>query len=87
MVLTADQDFGNGVRATFAADARIDLHVVGGPLSENHPDDLAKATVVIADLGDADETELLALEQAMQQLGNGPPVIAVTQGFDGAVAR
>ena len=87
VVLTADHEFEDGVRATFAADARIDLHVVGSRLSESHPDDFANATVVIADLGDAASTELLALEQAMQRLGNDPPVIAVTQGFDGAVAR
>ncbi len=87
VVLTADPEFEDGVRATFATAARIDLHVIGGRVSQNRPDDFADATVVVADLGDAAEAELAALEQIMRRIGNDLQVIAVTQDFDGTVAR
>ncbi len=87
VVVTADHEFEDSVRATFTSDARIGLRVISGRISQSGADDLADATVVVADLGDGDEAELLALGQAMQRLGDNPPVIAVTRGFDGTVAR
>jgi pilus assembly protein CpaE len=87
VVLTTDREFEDSVRATFVASAQVALHVVNGTPSQSYADDFGDFTVLVADLGDADETELAALEQMMQRLGAGPPVIAVTRSFDGAIAR
>ncbi len=87
VVLTADEAFADSVRATFSASSQIGLDVVGGPLAELDRIDVAGATVVVADVDAADESELLALERLMLQIGSWPPVVAVTQSFDGGVTR
>ena len=87
VVLTADEAFADLVRATFSASSQIGLDVVGGPLAELDRIDVAGATVVVADVDAADESELLALERLMLQIGSWPPVVAVTQSFDGGVTR
>ncbi len=87
VVLTADEAFADSVRATFSASSQIGLDVVGGRLAELDRIDVAGATVVVADVDAAEESELLALERLMLQIGTWPPVVAVTQSFDGGVAR
>ncbi len=87
VVLTADAAFEDSVRATFSVGAQIGLEVVNGRLAEHGDLDVAGATVVVADVDAADEAELAALERLMLRIGNWPPVVAVTQNFDGAVAR
>ncbi|MFZ0528702.1 MAG: AAA family ATPase [Xanthobacteraceae bacterium] len=87
MVLTADAAFEDSVRATFSASAQISLDIIKGRLAEHAEIDVAGATVVIADVDSADEAELEALEGLMLQIGAWPPVVAVTQNFDAAVAR
>ena len=88
VVLTADEAFEESVRATFSASPQIGLDVVKGRLAERDGQlDVAGATVVVADVGGADEAELAALERLMLQIGNWPPVVGVTQSFDGTVAR
>jgi pilus assembly protein CpaE len=87
VVLTADAGFEDSVRATFSASSQIGLDVVKGRLAEHGDIDVAGATVVVADVDAADETELKALEGLMLQIGSWPPVVAVTQNFDAAVAR
>src|SRR5580698_6158378 len=87
VVLTADEAFADSVRATFSASAEIALDVVVGRLAELDSIDVAGATVVVADVDAATESELQALERLMLQIGARPPVVAVTQGFDGGVAR
>jgi pilus assembly protein CpaE len=87
VVLTADDGFEQSVRATFGASAQIDLQIVKARLSGCDSIDLDGATVVVADLDAGDEGELQALERIVTRIGQGPPVVAVTQGFDGAVAR
>jgi len=87
VVLTADAAFEDSVRATFSASSQIGLDVVKGRLAEHGDLDVAGATVVVADVDAADESELQALEGLMLQIGSWPPVVAVTATFDGAVAR
>ena len=87
VVLTADDGFEQTVRTTFGASAQIDLKIVKGKLAGQERPDLNGATVVVADLDAGDETELQALESIVTGIVDGPPVVAITQGFDGAVAR
>ena len=87
VVLTADAAFEDSVRATFSASSQISLDVVKGRLAEHGEIDVAGATVVVADVDSGDEAELAALEGLMLQIGSWPPVVAVTQSFDAAVAR
>ena len=87
VVLTADAAFEDSVRATFSVGAQIGLDVVKGRLAEHGDLDVAGATVVVADVDAVDESELAALERLMLRIGSWPPVVAVTQNFDGVVAR
>ena len=88
VVLTADDAFEASVRSTFSVGAQIALDVVKGRLADIGGDlDVADATVVVADLDTADPAELVVLEQLMLRVGSWPPVVAVTAGFDAAVAR
>jgi pilus assembly protein CpaE len=87
VVLTADAAFEDSVRATFSASSQIGLDVVKGRLAEHCDLDVAGATLVVADVDAADESELQALEGLILQIGSWPPVVAVTTTFDGAVAR
>ena len=87
VVLTADAAFEDSVRATFSVGTQIGLDVVKGRLAEHGDLDVAGATVVVADVDAADESELQALERLMLRIGSWPPVVAVTASFDGAVAR
>ena len=87
VVLTAVDEFAEFVRAAFSASAQIGLDVVKGRLSGRDEVDVDGASVLIADLDTGDEVELQALERIMTRIDNGLPVVAVTQSFDGAVAR
>ncbi len=87
VVLTADDGFEQSVRTTFGASAQIDLEIVKGALSGRDSIAVDGATVVVADLEAGDDAELAALERFMARIPHGPPVIAVTSAFDGAVAR
>ena len=87
VVLTADAAFEDSVRATFSVGTQIGLDIVKGRLAEHGDLDVAGATVVVADVDAADESELAALERLMLRIGSWPPVVAVTQNFDGTVAR
>jgi pilus assembly protein CpaE len=87
VVLTADEGFEAAVRATFSASAQIGLDVVQGKLSERGEIDVDGATVVVADVDASDEAEMQALERIVTRIGNWPPVVAITQSFDAAVAR
>jgi pilus assembly protein CpaE len=88
VVLTADEAFEASVRATFAASALISLDVVTGNLS-GRADNIRfeDATVVVVDVDASVDAELAALERMMLRIGNGPPVIAVTQAFEETHAR
>ena len=87
VVLTADDGFEESVRATFGASAQIGLDVIKGRLSGRDEIDIAAATVIVADLDAGDEAEMQALERIVARIGNWPPVVAITQSFDEAVAR
>jgi pilus assembly protein CpaE len=88
VVLTADEAFEASIRSTFGASAQIGLDVVKGRLADRDDKiDVAGATVIVADIDGGDAAELQALERLMTRIGNWPPVVAITQNFDEAVAR
>jgi pilus assembly protein CpaE len=88
VVLTADAAFEESVRATFGTSPQISLDVVQGKFASREGEiDTGDATVVVADIDASDEEEMQALGRFMARLGNWPPVVAVTQSFDGTVAR
>ncbi len=88
VVITTDAAFEDSVRATFGASPQIGLDVVKGRLAERDGQiDVAGASVVVADLDAAEESELTALERLMLRIGTRPPVVAITQSFDETVAR
>jgi pilus assembly protein CpaE len=88
VVLTADAEFDAFVRSTFGASAQIDLHVTKGtPASLQEEFTPDGATVVVIDLDAGQDAEMEALARLMTRIGNWPPVVAVTQNFDAAVAR
>ena len=87
VILTADDGFEATARATFGASAQIGLDVINGRLADRPEIDVEGATVVVADVDAADESEMAALERLVTRVGTWPPVVAVTQSFDGAVAR
>jgi pilus assembly protein CpaE len=87
-VLTADAEFEQLVRATFGANAQIELDLVKGTLvNEAGRLNASAATVVIADVDARSPEELVALQRLSAQLGGSPPVIAITQSVDAALAR
>ena len=87
VILTADDGFEATARATFGASAQIGLDVINARLADRQEIDVEGATVVVADLDTADETEMLALEQLVTRIGSWPPIVAVMPSFDGAAVR
>jgi pilus assembly protein CpaE len=87
VVVTADAGFEDSVRATFGGSGQIGLEVIKQKLSDRDPIALEGATVIVADIDAGDEAEMAALERLVVHLGNWPPVVAITQTFDAAVAR
>lgn len=87
-VLTADGAFEQLVRTTFGSNAQIELHLVKGSLSAGSGRlNAADAAVVIVDIDATDPEEFMALSRFAAQLGGNPPLIAITQSLDAAVAR
>jgi pilus assembly protein CpaE len=87
VILTADDGFEATARATFGASAQIGLDVINARLADRQEIDVEGATVVVADLDTADETEMLALERLVTRIGSWPPIVAVMPNFDGAAVR
>src|SRR5580704_8158573 len=88
VVLTADDGFEEQVRATFGASPKITLDVIKGTLATRAASaSFDGASVVVADVDGGDEAEMHALARVMERVGSWPPVVAVTQTLDAAVAR
>ena len=87
VVLTADPAFEESVCATFRPSGQIELSIVKSKPSASKSSDLAGATILIIDVDHGDEAELDALAIMMKHIGSQPPVVAVTQSFDSALAR
>jgi pilus assembly protein CpaE len=86
--LTPDLEFAEVLRATFSGAAQIDLDLTTGTLHDNADKaEFKNAGIVIVDIDDARESEVVALQRLMLRGGHRPPVIAVSRGFDAAVAR
>jgi pilus assembly protein CpaE len=87
VALTADPAFEQLLRATFGASAAIELRIISGAMGSVDVLGTEGATVVIIDLDASRAEEMAALERMMLRGGIAAPVVAVTQGFDAAVAR
>ena len=88
VLVTADAELEESLRATFGASAQIRLDVVQGRLgAASERIDLAGAVVVVVDIDAEDGAEMQALERLVARIGDWPPVVAITQGFDAGVAR
>jgi len=88
VVITADADFADTVRATFGVSAQIGLDVLSSRLAACADTvDLADATVAIVDIDSGDESEFAALERLAARAGHRPPLVAITQAFNAQVAR
>ena len=86
LVLTADADFEQLVRATFTAAAQIDLSVLTGTLAANEEDITGEdATVIVIDLDTRRDEDLAALTRLMARLNGWPPVVVVTWKRSAAV--
>ena len=88
VIVTADDEFERSARETFGASSVIDLVTVSGRLADcGDTLPLDGATVVVVDFDAAQADEMAAMSSLMARIGNWPPVIAITQSFDEAVAR
>src|SRR5262245_60155171 len=88
VVLSADTEFENSVRATFGASSAIELRMVSGSLAEQGDSlDVTDATVAVVDLDARQADEMEALARLMARVGTWPPIITITQTFDANVAR
>jgi pilus assembly protein CpaE len=88
VVLTADEEFAQSTRATFAASSAIDLAVVPGRVvDEADTLGVEGATVVVVDFDVGRADEMQGLARFMGRIGAWPPVVVVTQGFDADIAR
>lgn len=88
VIVTADEDFERAARETFGASSAIDLAVVSGRLAERADSlPLDGANIVVVDFDASQADEMAAMSGLMARVGNWPPVIAITQSFDEAVAR
>jgi pilus assembly protein CpaE len=88
IVVTADAVFEDAIRATFGTSPQIGLDIVTERLSGcSDTIGLDGATVLVADVDAGDEAELAALDRLVTRIGNGAPVVAITQAFDANVAR
>ncbi len=88
VIVTADQEFERAAHEIFGASSAIDLVVVSGRLAERSGSlPLDGATVVVVDFDASQADEMAAMSGLMARIGNWPPVIAITQTFDEAVAR
>ena len=87
-IVTADSEFERSARETFGASSAIELAVTAGGLAEHCETlDVAETTVLVVDLDARQPDEMAALAKLMGRIGARPPVVAVTQTFDAAVAR
>jgi pilus assembly protein CpaE len=87
-VLTADAAFEQFARSTFGVGGQIDLRVVSGTVTEAGDQfDVGDSTVAIIDCDVRDAAEMQALERLMLRLGQRPPVVVITPGFDAEIAR
>lgn len=88
VLLTADSDFEQSVRATFGASQQIDLHVLASTIAAaGDKIDAQGATIVLVDLDTGREEDMAALSRLMLRIGHWPPVVVITQSFDAQAAR
>ena len=87
LVVTADPEFEQSVRAGFGSGAAIDLAIVQGGIAEQAGLDVTDAAVVVIDIDATLTEDFQALQRLVARLGGRPPIIVVTQAFNETVAR
>jgi pilus assembly protein CpaE len=88
LVVTADSDFEELVRATFGASDQIALRVIAGALAAVAGEiDARGTTVAVIDLDAAPPDDMLALERLMAGAAAALPVIVVAKAVDANLAR
>lgn len=86
VLLTPDEAFASGARATFGASNAVELVVTADTIVASADIiDGDGATIVVVDLDATQDHELAALARLIARID--APVIAVTQSFDASVAR
>ncbi|HXF89163.1 MAG TPA: AAA family ATPase [Xanthobacteraceae bacterium] len=87
-MLTPDPVFEQSARTTFGASPQITLRVTSGTIAgAGNLFDVEDAAVAVIDLDASREEEIQALGHLIARIGNWPPVVVVTDGFDENVAR
>jgi pilus assembly protein CpaE len=88
VVVTADAEFDQSVRATFGASSAIELTIVPVPIAEcGDTLNVEGAAVVVVDLDAGSGEDVAALTRLLARVHAWPPVVAVTQSFDENLAR
>jgi pilus assembly protein CpaE len=88
VLLSADADLEQSVRATFGASQQIELHVIAETITaaadKINPEGM---TVILVDLDAGRDEDMAALGRMMMRSGHWPPVIVLTSHFDAHAAR
>jgi len=88
VIVTADAEFEQSVRATFSTSPQITLRLISGTVGALADSiDLTDATVAVIDLDASVEDEMRALQILLLRAGNTVPMVVITQTFDEVVAR
>ena len=87
VVLTADSEFEQSLRTTFASSGQLDLSVVSGGVAASQAFDFSGVSVIVADLDANQPDDFQALQRLVIRLGERPPIIVVTQAFNETVGR
>jgi pilus assembly protein CpaE len=86
-MLTADAAFAQVAQDTLSGNSHIDLAIVPGTFAAAAKLDLEGVAAVIIDVDAASDAEMQALQHLSARTNGRPPIIAITQVFDEAVAR
>ncbi len=88
VVLTRDSAFEEQLRAAQPANPQIEFDIRDGGMADHVARlDVRAATLVVVDVDAGRQEEVLALQALATRLGGSPPILAVTQSFNEAVAR
>ena len=87
VMLTADGAFAQSAQDIFSGNALIDLVIVPGTLATVAKFDTEGAAAVVIDIDAASDAEMAELQRLSAKSNGWPPIVAVTQVFDEAVAR
>jgi pilus assembly protein CpaE len=87
VMMTADGAFAQSAQDTFDVNSPFELALVPGTLTTTAKFDIEDASAIVIDIDAASDVEMNALHHLVAATNGRPPVIAVTQVFDAALAR